>query len=275
MLKAMKIPRPTRRWFQFSLRALLVFVTLFAFACSLLAVKIRQAKREEAAVAAIIKSGAQRIKWSGRASGPTWLRSVLGEHFFSHVIIVDFGIVEVLNGVTPSDLNNALKQWQDSNRSNADAMRRLLLEGHPFTDSALEPLDAMNQLQELYLGGGVVTDAGLGHLRRMPGLKKLDLSCTEITDAGLEELAALRELDELDIAGTKVTDAGLEKLAGLDKLERLNLSLTGVTDIGLEHLRRMKRLRSVALLGTEVTVAGVKKLQQALPNCRIDFNPLW
>jgi hypothetical protein len=36
----MKTPRPTRRWLQFSLRALLVLVTLSAIPCSWLAVKL-------------------------------------------------------------------------------------------------------------------------------------------------------------------------------------------------------------------------------------------
>ena len=46
-----------------------------------------------------------------------------------------------------------------------------------------------------------------------------------------------------------------------------------MTDAGLEHLQRMKQLIEIYLGGTRVTAAGVKKLQQALPNCRIDFWP--
>ena len=113
MLGAMKIPRPTRRWFQFSLRALLVFVTLCALACSWLAVKLREVKREEAAAAAIEKAGGF-VGWDESSAGPAWLRGVLGEHFFAHVEDVAFSRVEV-------------------------------------TDSTLEPLDAMNHLQELAL----------------------------------------------------------------------------------------------------------------------------
>ena len=60
MLEAMKTDLPKRRWFQFSLRTLLVFVTLCAIPCSWLAVKLRQMKREEAAAAVIEKAGGLR-----------------------------------------------------------------------------------------------------------------------------------------------------------------------------------------------------------------------
>ena len=113
MLADMKIPRPTRRWFQFSLRTLLVFVTLSAIPCSWLAVKLREVKREEAAAAAIEKVGG-RVDWDENAAGPAWLRGVLGEHFFAHVI-------------------------------------RVASPGDQVTGSTLEPLDAMNHLQVLDL----------------------------------------------------------------------------------------------------------------------------
>jgi hypothetical protein len=44
-LRGMEASEPKRRWFQYSLRVLLVFVTLCAILCSWLAVKLRQARR--------------------------------------------------------------------------------------------------------------------------------------------------------------------------------------------------------------------------------------
>jgi len=40
----MTTPKPTRRWFQYSLRTLLVLVTVCAIPCSWLGVKVQQAK---------------------------------------------------------------------------------------------------------------------------------------------------------------------------------------------------------------------------------------
>jgi hypothetical protein len=232
MLRAMKIPWPTRRWFQFSLRTLLLFVTLSAIPCSWLAVKLREVKREEAAAAALEKAGVT-VKWDESAPGPAWLRSVLGEHFFRHAI-------------------------------------RVWLGGNAVTDSKLEQLDAMNHLQGLALYGQYVNDASLEHLQGLHELKELDISETQVTDAGLAMIAGLKQLQVLEIGHTKVTDAGLEKLAALNKLQTLGLNGANVTDAGLEHLQWMKQLRELDLDSTQVTAAGRKKLGHALPNCKID-----
>jgi hypothetical protein len=230
MLGAMKIPRPTRRWFQFSLRALLVFVTLLAFACSWLAVKLREVKREEAAAATIEKAGGV-VVWSAYAPGPGWLRSLLGQHFFASVNRVD-------------------------------------LEGHRVTDSTLEALDAMNRLQRLGLDGTNATNAGLERLQGFHELKVLDIRRMNMTDVGLENIARLKQLEYLTLYDTQLTDAGLEKLTGLNKLAILYLEDTRVTDLGLERLQRMKQLTQLWLFRAHVTAAGVKKLQEALPNCK-------
>ena len=47
--------KPKRRWYQFSLRALLVFVAMCAIACSWFAVEMHQAAKRRAAIAEIIK----------------------------------------------------------------------------------------------------------------------------------------------------------------------------------------------------------------------------
>ena len=90
--------------------------------------------------------------------------------------------------------------------------------------------------------GGKVTFA-----ERKPGKPVIGVSLfnTKITNAGLVHLEGLTKLQTLDLQNTKVTDAGLVHLKGLTKLQRLSLSFTKVTD------------------------AGVKKLQAALPNCKM------
>ena len=72
------------------------------------------------------------------------------------------------------------------------------------------------------------------------------------------------------ITFTKMTDARLEHLKGLENLRWwLYLNGTNVTDAGLEHLTGLSNLEALDLTGTRVTAEGVKKLQQALPNCKI------
>ena len=62
----------------------------------------------------------------------------------------------------------------------------------------------------------------------------------------------------------------MEHLKGLTALQRLNLNGTQLTDAGLEHLKGLTRLQRLALRNTKVTDAGVTRLQQALPNCKIE-----
>jgi hypothetical protein len=66
----------------------------------------------------------------------------------------------------------------------------------------------------------------------------------------------------------QITVAGLKHLKRL-KITSLSLSGTNVNDAGLDRLSGLKSLRYLYLLDTKVTDEGVKKLQQALPNCKI------
>jgi len=49
-------PRLRLRWFQFSLRTLLIFMTLTACGCGWLAMKVEQAKQQHGAVSAFLRS---------------------------------------------------------------------------------------------------------------------------------------------------------------------------------------------------------------------------
>ena len=71
------------------------------------------------------------------------------------------------------------------------------------------------------------------------------------------------------LASTKVTDAGLVHLKGMMNLQMLHLYNTKVTDAGLVHLKGLTKLQFLTLDRTKVTDAGVKKLQAALPKCKI------
>jgi Leucine-rich repeat (LRR) protein len=139
----------------------------------------------------------------------------------------------------------------------------------PITDSGLTHLQDLDQLRELRLDNAKITDSGLVHLQGLSQLQILWLSNTDITDSGLPHLHGLRQLQNLDLSGTKVTDAGLVQLQRLSNLKWLGLGNTKVSDAGLVHLQGLGQLRLLGLGNTKATDQGVKKLQQALPNCRI------
>ena len=88
-------------------------------------------------------------------------------------------------------------------------------------------------------------------------------------DRPYEILKGLTDLGRLHLEATQITDAGLVHLTVLTKLRELDLMSTQITDTGLEHLTGLTNLNSLFLRGTQVTDDGIKKLQQALPKCKI------
>jgi hypothetical protein len=226
------------RWrFQYSLRSLLLLVVAVAIPCSWLTVTIQNQRKQTAAAEAIEKA------WGKVKSEPTWLGKLLRDDSLVKVTGVDFPLGTSIT-----------------------------------TDAVMVHLQELSQLQELHLDHTGVTDAGLVHLRGLSRLQELWLQNTRVTDAGLVQLRGLKQLQFLDLSGVKVTDAGLVHLRGLSQLEVLWLIETEVTDAGLIHLEGLKQLRLLGLAinntlmstSTKVTDQGVKKLQQALPKCKIE-----
>jgi hypothetical protein len=97
----------------------------------------------------------------------------------------------------------------------------------------------------------------------------VEFSETKATDTELVYLRSLTQLRLLFIYNTTVTDAGLEHIKGLTQLLLLVLKNTNVTDAGLEHLKGLTQLQRLDIRYTKVTDDGVRKLQKALPNCKI------
>ena len=94
----------------------------------------------------------------------------------------------------------------------------------------------------------------------------VDLSRAQTEHAGWENIECATGQALFD---NKLNDADLEHLSALKTVQSLNLDGTKVTDAGLEHLKALSQLQSLDVENTLVTDAGVKKLQQALPNCKI------
>jgi Leucine-rich repeat (LRR) protein len=204
---------PKRRPFRFSLRTLLVLVTIASVGLGWLGLKVRQAQREREVVEAIKKLNG--IAWydyqfdsddsltdSPTPPGPAWLRKLVGDNFFANV-----------------------------------AYCRFLLDSE-VTDAELIHLEGLNRLRWLDIGNTKITDAGLVYLQGLTQLKCLDLAGTQLTDAGLVHLQGLNRLERLTIYNTQVTDAGLVHLQGLKKLDELYVFQTKVTDAGCRELQK-------------------------------------
>src|SRR5262249_50835262 len=125
-------PPRRRRWFQFSLRSLLVFIVVAAIVSGLLGKRIEQKNKERDATAAILRLGGTvtfdyQSEPNGKPRGPAWLRNLIGEHFFRDV-------------------------------------SRVTLSGSNIGDAELEYVNVMPALEWLDLNESRVTDAGLAQL---------------------------------------------------------------------------------------------------------------
>jgi len=245
-------PPRKRRWFQYTLRALLVLMLLASIGFSWLAVKLQQARRQQKAVEAIVRLGGQ-VEYD---------RS-LEEGFLASVEVASFSGTRLSDG----DLQHLMAQLEELAR-----LRDLRLDGTQVSDAGAEHLQRLTQLRWLDLIGTQVTDVGLGHLKGLTHLELLSLNQTRIGDHGLEHLKGLTELWVLNLGDTQITDAGLEHLKGLKHLQYLDLAGTRVTAAGLGHLKALTQLKGVQFRRAQVTDEDVRRLQRALPNCKITIS---
>lgn len=77
------------------------------------------------------------------------------------------------------------------------------------------------------------------------------------------------DVDELEIFDEQATNVDLAGLAVLKRVQVLKLYGDELTDASLRHLEGLTNLRVLHLVNTRVTDEGVKKLQHALPECKI------
>jgi hypothetical protein len=74
----------------------------------------------------------------------------------------------------------------------------------------------------------------------------------------------------LDLSGADNADAVLKHIKGFKRIEHLDLFNSDVTDAGLENLKGLKQLRWLDLGRTKVSGDGIRKVQLALPDCKIE-----
>ena len=151
-----------RRWHQYSLRTLLILITVICCGLGWVGVKVQQGRKQKEVVDAFTKAGGifgyeyqydANRRWHRDAEppGPPWLRSLLGDDFFRNPNEVDLSVAHL----TAADFKH---------------------------------LQEMTKLKWLKLGGTQVTDAVLDNLKGLPQLEDLFVTSTSVTDAGVKKL---------------------------------------------------------------------------------------
>jgi hypothetical protein len=240
-----------RRQFQFSIRSLLVLVAATAVPCSWLVTEMRTARKQHAAVLAIQGTGgAVRYEHELDTSG--------------NEIPVD-GLVwdapcdewqDPIPGESAPGAETRVPVWL--RQLWGDDFFRTAVWASVGTDDGLKQIPSLNGLKRL-------TISPLQHrvVRHDPAVRK------SLESAGLHDTRYFYFADN-----SPVTDTSLQPIEEVTQLEELDIQFpTQITNAGLEYLKRLKRLKNLRLFGIEVTAEEVKKLQQALPNCKIEKEP--
>ena len=181
-----KPPQSKRRWYQFSLRTLMIFTLVVAVACAWLGRAFHHAAEEEALIDAAQKmEGRVEIAYSG----PEWIAFVYPRRLQRRVIGLSFDL-----------------SCYDDPR-----------------DDLLSCLAGFRELQWLDLGSVPIDEEGLRYVGRMDQLTRLISTNSSITEARAVQLAQLPDLQELNLSDCHIDNAAIRKLADCPHLRKLML----------------------------------------------------
>lgn len=294
--------------FQFSLRALGLFVLAVSVICGLVGMRLERARRQAAALSALRRhdgyakydymvklgdNGRLQLLEKPSSGWPTWLVRWLGEDFLRDVVDARVNLTKAEPGQPQRDAWEAigeLRQLQEldvrdrfrTGRSyvaslrNLRQLRHLEIEGGTIQGPEMVVLDRLSQLETLSLSLQPLDGTAGKHIAKLPRLQSLDLSHTEFGDNGCAEIARCRQLRRLDLTFSEVTDRGAMLLSSLTALEFLSLDRTPLTDRAMPHLAKLTGLRELKLGGTEVSDQGLQALAShpSLTHLQLDQTPV-
>lgn len=282
---------------RFSLRSMLVAVTLAAALCGWFIAAREQANLQDSLIVAF---DAQRARLWVERRGPKWLDLFGAERYRRHIVGAELEIVADNGDDRESEsLLEQLAQMPD--------LQYLSLETFRLTARRIEALSELRRLETLWLGVSELTgDSGGamgGALRGMRRLRALTISpgTYGISDADegmphecLAAIGAMERIEHLRIDGRTIARADLGLLAGmrnlkslefhgisnesdqratdtplladfplLPQLEVLDLSGSDVGDDDLRYLAALPKLRKLNLALTNVTGDGLAKLARS------------
>jgi hypothetical protein len=142
------------------------------------------------------------------------------------------------------------------------------------TDSLIEQLSGMPEVESLDLEMTDATGGAIQHVVTLPKLKRFRIYGWVLEG---EELGSLHgtSIERLELINSGVTDDGLKHLSSLPKLEVLHIFFeprpdhTDLSDRGLEHIAKLSTLRELYINSGWASPGALKRLQEALPDCTI------
>ena len=178
--------------------------------------------------------------------------------FQSHWLIV---LLVVLGGRLPAATlsTSEVLDWVESlggrySRAENGDVTGVNLSSAWVTDTDLQKLTYLPNLQRINLSYVKISDLALEHLIPLENVRDLNLHFAEyITDNGIAHLKGWTHLEHLNVRGTKVTSSIFRHIAGMTKLKSLDVGFSRTTDDGFEHLAGMEQLERLAFGGNKMS----------------------
>ncbi len=259
--------RTRRRWFQFSLRTLLIFVAVFGLLAAWVSGPVHRANRQRIAVEKLTNLGAL-VKYdyedadpaNAEPPEPRWLRELLGVDYFANVVGVETNCSKTGSSAPSPSLScdefDLFKSFPE--------LTRLSIDGDGATDESLGFLTAFPNLQSLKIDGRFA-DAGLRRIAQCTQIRELSIGeDVQVSESGFAELQALNELESLDLSRTTVPGEWLKPLARLENLHSLRRSHCPWTDGDMEGVASLVHLVDLDLSNAAITDAGIAKLSSLI-----------
>jgi len=271
------------RWFQFSLRTLLVAVVAVAFGCAWIVKLHGQRLAEEESTARLsadvgsfmveysttssavpLGAKAEANGWNPPALLPESIVKIggLAEQFrrVSSVNLVGWvGIRDVTAGrpegekIPPEPVPHDFASTDKITDATLDCLqsftelRQLEIETTKVTETGLAKLSTLRDLADLTITGLTITNAGAANLAKIGSLRRLTLDKTSITDAGLDCLSNLRQLEELNLGSSRITAAGMTAFARIPRLTSLRLAKSPLSNDAVAAINSLTHLKQLTL----------------------------
>jgi hypothetical protein len=265
--------KPKRRWFRFSLRTLLVMVTLV---CAWLAWNINPARKQKQAVEATRTNGGTvlydyEVDSDGIPLNPRpdegWLAKWIGMDYVHNVVSVSFP-TEHVPGAAPREYyyDEILPHLQHLTH-----VFDLTLGNGKLRDDDLRYLAPLKALVQLRIYDNSINGTGFRHLLNLKELTWLGLFNCPIDDEGLAVISKFPRFEWLTL-DTNITDDGVEQLTKVPSLKILNMD-SQVTDGCVESLSKIHGLTAIGLRHTLITSDGIQRLSELKPALSISCLP--
>lgn len=253
-------PTQRRRWFQFSLRSLLLIMLMAMLTFSGVAWQLNRRSQSKLAWQRIADAENLGLSFSGVHQRNCWgPKKSLREQLLEEWLWVTFPVPTDASLGFSEDPQAAVQLL--SNYPDLKELEVLVFYSDNFTDEVIYSIPQLPSLTQLTIKDCPLTGVSLGHLATAcPKLEKLILVNVPLTIEGLQEIGAIHSLKSLTLDESGVTVDGLGYLNDLTQLQEISFHRAFINDLGLEHLSKHPLLENLPLEVMAITDAGMAHL---------------